>query len=318
MSSGKSPGDVTAAPRLTGPSSQSPINNLTLTRSERAAVHSLPVMVDGSKEGEQSDYWTEVLSGTESGLDFMQRTLRRIPSPPRCKLCMAPFEGPYAPLLRAIGFRRWALNQQICRFCVKDLEKHSGGAEIPVSLLYVDVRGSTRLAEEMNPRDFSEKLDRYLALVGRDVDDEHGVIDHMAGDGVMAMWIPAFVGPDHPANAARAGIRLAQDVAASVDGGDGFPAGVGVHTGIAYVGVVGQSGSRDFTVLGDTANTAARLSGEAAAGEVVLSQAAVDEAAIDTTALTARKLDLKGKSEPFDAWVWRVGEPLPLIGSPTD
>lgn len=282
-------------------------------------MRSLRPMVDDSKqaEGPGSEYWAEVLSGTESGLNLMQRTLQRLPSPPRCKLCMAPFAGPYAPLLRAVGFRRWALNQQICRFCIKDLEKHEGGAEIPVSLLYVDVRGSTRLAEEMNPRDFSEKLRRYLAVVGKGVDGEHGVIDHMAGDGVMAMWIPAFVGPDHPASALRAGIQLARDVAASVDDGDGFPAGVGVHTGVAYVGVVGEPGSRDFTVLGDTANTAARLSGEAAAGEVVVSQAIVEEANVDPSGLESRELQLKGKTEPFDAWVWRVGGPTPSIGAPT-
>jgi adenylate cyclase len=211
-----------------------------------------------------------------------------------------------------LGFRRWALNQQICRFCVRDLEKHSGGAEIPVSLLYVDVRGSTQLAEEMNPRQFSEGLARYLAVVCGDVDDEAGVIDHMAGDGVMALWIPAFVGPGHPQHALGAAVRVARDVAASVDAGEGFPAGVGVHTGIAYVGVVGAPGSRDFTVVGDTANSVARLSASAAAGEVVLSQAVLDDVGVDSSGLEHRLLDLKGKAEPFDAWVWRVGDPDPI------
>lgn len=262
---------------------------------------------------ERSEYWTELLAGTDGSLDWFQRTMRRLPSPPRCKLCMAPFSGPYAPVLRLLGFRRWALNQQICRFCIRDLEKHSGGAEIPVSLLYVDIRGSTRLAEEMNAREFSEGLRRYLAVVGNDVDAEHGVIDHMAGDGVMAMWIPAFVGSGHPASAVKAAVTLARDVAEGVDAGTGFPAGVGVHTGIAYVGVVGEPGSRDFTVLGDTANTAARLSGEAAAGEVVMSGAVVEGTGVDAEALEHRVLQLKGKSEPFDAWVWRVGNPAPSL-----
>ena len=261
--------------------------------------------------GDRSEYWTELLGGTDASLNSFQRTMRRLPSPPRCKLCQAPFNGPYAPLLRLIGFRRWALNQQICRFCVRDLEKHSGGAEIPVSLLYVDVRGSTQMAEQMNPREFSDGLRSYLALVGGDVDGEQGVIDHMAGDGVMAMWIPAFVGPQHPRSALKAGIRIARDVAASVDRGEGFPAGVGVHTGVAYVGVVGEPGSRDFTVLGDTANTVARLSSAADPGEVVLSQPVVDDSDIDAAALERRVLHLKGKAEPFEAWVWRVGDPDP-------
>lgn len=264
-----------------------------------------------SEANDKSDYWTELLGGTDSGLNSFQRALRKLPSPPRCKLCQAPFSGPYAPFLRLIGFRRWALNQQICKFCVRDLEKHSGGAEIAVSLLYVDVRGSTRIAEEMNPREFSEGLRRYLAVVGGDVDAEQGVIDHMAGDGVMAMWIPAFVGPQHPRSALAAAVQIARDVSASVKQGEGFPAGVGVHTGVAYVGVVGEPGSRDFTVVGDTANTVARLSAAAAAGEVVLSQAVVDEIGLDSSALEHRRLDLKGKSDPFDAWVWSAGSPDP-------
>jgi adenylate cyclase len=263
------------------------------------------------KDAERSEYWTNLLGGADAHLPAVQRTLRRLPSPPRCKLCQAPFSGPFAPLLRLLGFRRWALNQQICRFCVRDLEKHSGGAEILVSLLYVDVRGSTEMAEQMNPRAFSDGINRYLALVGGDVDEELGVIDHMAGDGVMAMWIPAFVGPEHPRFALRAGIRLARDISASVERGDGFPAGVGIHTGEAYVGVVGHPGSRDFTVVGDTANTVARLSDAAAAGEVVVSQAALNGAAADPSSFEHRSLTLKGKAEPFDAWVWKAQSDKP-------
>ena len=262
---------------------------------------------------ERSEYWTGLLGGNDASLGSFQRAMRKLPSPPRCKLCHAPFSGPYAPVLRMLGFRRWALNQQICKFCVRDLEKHSGGAEVDVSLLYVDVRDSTRTAEDMNPRQFSEGLNRYLSLVSGDVDAEQGVIDHMAGDGVMAMWIPAFVGPGHPLNALRAAIQIATDVADSVARGDGWPAGVAVHTGPAYVGVVGEAGSRDFTVLGDTPNTVARLSGAAAAGEVVLSGAMLDGAHIQSSDLEHRVLSLKGKTEPFDAWVWAVGDTAPRI-----
>ncbi len=245
-------------------------------------------------------------------LDVLQRTFSKLPSPPRCKLCMAPFTGPFAPLLKVFGFRRWALNQQMCRVCLRDLEKHGGGAEVPVSLLYVDVRGSTEIAEQLSPSEFIAGLRRYLALVAAAVDEENGVIDHMAGDGVMAMWIPGFVGREHAMNAMRAGFQVARSVASAVDAGEGFPAGVGVHTGTAYVGVVGEPGSRDFTVVGDTANTAARLSAAAAPGEVVLSNAVVKATGTDTASLERRSLQLKGKAEPFDAWVWDTDAEAPV------
>lgn len=267
---------------------------------------------DHPRRGDDSKYWAQLLGGHDPQLDFVQRTFSKLPSPPRCKLCMAPFTGPFAPLLRLVGFRRWALNQQLCRFCIRDLEKHRGGAEVAVSLLYVDIRGSTELAEQMSPAEFTRGLQRYLALVGAAVDAESGVIDHMAGDGVMAMWIPGFVGSEHPMRAMRAAFRVARDIAAAVKAGEGFPAGVGAHTGHAYVGVVGEPGARDFTVVGDTANTTARLSAGAAPGEVVLSQALIEATGMETASLQRRSLQLKGKAEPFDAWIWTTDAPTPV------
>jgi adenylate cyclase len=270
------------------------------------------VSEDHPRRGDDSKYWAQLLGGHDPQLDFVQRAFSKLPSPPRCKLCMAPFTGPFAPLLRLVGFRRWALNQQLCRFCIRDLEKHRGGAEVAVSLLYVDIRGSTELAEQMSPAEFTRGLQRYLALVGAAVDAESGVIDHMAGDGVMAMWIPGFVGSEHPMRAMRAAFRVARDIAAAVKAGEGFPAGVGAHTGHAYVGVVGEPGARDFTVVGDTANTTARLSAGAAPGEVVLSQALIEATRTETAALQRRNLQLKGKAEPFDAWIWTTDAPTPV------
>ena len=254
---------------------------------------------------DDGDYWRALLSGEDRGLDMLSRVFRSIPSPPRCKLCHAPFKGPVAPLFKLLGFRRWALNQQLCRFCVKDLDKHKGGAEIPVSLLFADVRGSTTLAEQMTPSDFTASLDRFFTTVSQAVDSESGVIDHIVGDGVMAMWIPGFVGQSHPERAVAAGRSLARNLAAP-GLGKSFPAGVGVHTGTAYVGVVGEPGSRDFTVLGDTPNTTARLGSAASGGELAMSDAIVKAAQIDTLEMERRDLDLKGKTELFPAWIETV------------
>ncbi|MGI9585281.1 MAG: adenylate/guanylate cyclase domain-containing protein [Acidimicrobiia bacterium] len=69
----------------------------------------------------------------------------------------------------------------------------------------------------------------------------------------------------HAIAAAR---RIAHDMKTQL------PVGIGVHTGTAYVGVVGEGGAKDFTTLGDAPNTASRLSGSAEAGEIVISHAA--------------------------------------------
>lgn len=253
------------------------------------------------------DYWYGLLSGEGKGLAGYSRFFRKIPTAPRCKLCQAPFGGPYAPLFRALGFRRWELNQQMCRFCVKGIEKVRGGTEIEMSLLFADVRGSTTLAEQMSPGDFSAALDRFFHLAFDAVDEQDGVIDHVVGDGVMALWLPGFVGSDHPVRATAAGRALAKSLQQAPETGEAFPVGVGVHTGTAFAGVVGKPGSYDFTVLGDVPNTAARLGSAAQGGELALSDEIVAAAHIDTSGLERRMLDLKGKSEPFPTWIEKVG-----------
>ena len=122
------------------------------------------------------------------------------------------------------------------------------------------------------------------------------------------MWIPGFVGPSHPQHAVAAGRKLARDLVDARDLADRFPVGVGVHTGTAYVGVVGEGGSRDFTVLGDPANTVARLGSAGAAAELVMSADIAAAAGVDTSELEGRVLDLKGKAEGFPAWIETVPE----------
>ena len=131
----------------------------------------------------------------------------------------------------------------MCRYCVGGIEKVKGGTEVDVSLLFADVRGSTTLAETMSPSAFSASLDSFFALAFDAVDSEDGVIDHIVGDGVMAMWFPGFVGDSHPSAAVAAGRKLTHSLAVAPDLGASFPVGVGVHTGVAYAGVVGETGS---------------------------------------------------------------------------
>ena len=259
-----------------------------------------------SRDRDIDEVWRSILTGEYAALNRVQRVFRSLPSPPRCKLCQAPFKGPYSPFLKMIGRRPSQLNQQICKICIGGLEKNIGGAEVPVSLLSTDVRGSTSLAEQMKPADFIALLNRFYTVVFEAVDSEFGLIDHIVGDGVMAMWIPGFAGYDHPQHAVAAGRRLAADLTNVPDLGDSFPAGVGVHTGVAYVGVVGEPGALDFTVLGDVANTAARLGSAAAGGELVISDDIAKAAHLDTSTLERRLLDLKGKAEAFPAWVEAV------------
>lgn len=248
-------------------------------------------------EQQLTKYWRGVLTGEDKGLQFTRKTMSRLPSPPRCKLCQAPFEGPWAPAIRMLGFRRWELNQQMCNNCFRRVDAHQGGAEIPVSLLFVDVRDSTGMAEHQSPSEFTARLNAFYQVVLESVDAERGIVDHMAGDGVMAMWVPGFVGEEHSTHAIAAARRIASGMSGEM------PVGIGVHTGTAYVGVVGHGGAKDFTALGDVPNTASRLSSNAEAGQVAISAESATAADLDTSQLERASLHLKGKTEPFLAWI---------------
>jgi adenylate cyclase len=81
---------------------------------------------------------------------------------------------------------------------------------------------------------------------------------------------------------------------------------VGVHTGIAYVGRVGEDDACDFTAVGDPVNTTARLASEARAGEILVSASAAAAASFDTAGLDSRTLTLRGRDEAVEAWVARA------------
>lgn len=253
--------------------------------------------------------WQRVLMGEARGhicwSPWMRRISRAIPSEPRCKLCDTPF-GPPGKLMRFVGFGPSRLNRRICRGCIHALEKRPGGAEVELSLLFADVRGSTALAEHMSSQEFSRLMARFYGAAALAVDRRNGIVDKFVGDQVVALFIPGFAGADHAADA----IDAARELLAQTGHGDGepwIPVGAGVHTGVAYVGTVGEGDAVDFTALGDSVNTTARLASCAKAGEIVVSSAAAKASMLDTAGLEERALNLRGRVESVAAWVTTPG-----------
>jgi adenylate cyclase len=255
------------------------------------------------REPATEDQWRTLLLGQWAPMETMRRRFRRLPSEPRCKLCAAPFGGIGGRILPFFGFGRWEGNQALCRACFTQLDVHGvGGAEIPVSLLFADIRGSTGLAERIGPSAFKRVLDAFYRLSAHAVLDNGGLVDKFVGDEIVALFIPAIAGANHAGPA----ITAAQALLAAVGAEDAtpsgpIPVGVAVHTGEAYVGVVGQTSTAwDFTALGDPVNTTARLAGEARAGELIVSTAAATAADIMLEGLERRSVDVRGRSEPID------------------
>ena len=235
---------------------------------------------------------------------WMRRISRALPSDPRCKLCDTPF-GPPGNVMRFIGFGPSRLNRRICSGCIRALEKRPGGAEIELSLLFADVRGSTALAEQLGNEEFRSLLARFYATAASVVDARNGIVDKFVGDALVALFIPGFAGADHAADAVSAARELLARTG-HAEAEPWIPVGASVHTGAAFVGTVGEEEALDFTALGDPVNTASRLASSASAGEILVTQEAMRSASLDTTGLDARALDLRGRAEPVNAWVLTI------------
>jgi hypothetical protein len=166
--------------------------------------------------------WKALLSGAY--VDRSERSpLRFIPSNPRCKLCKAPFRAPGGLLLRPFGFTPWAKNPNICGRCFKEMDAHAkrcpspldgeavAGAEVELSMLFADVRGSSKIARQMPSSEFTRLMSRFYDVSKDVLFGADAIVEKFVGDEVVALFLPFMTGPDHarrrPPGGARASAR---------------------------------------------------------------------------------------------------------------
>jgi adenylate cyclase len=259
--------------------------------------------------------WHDFLSGTHPHLHD-KSPLRFLPSNPRCRLCKAPFGYPGSLVLRRFGFTPWAKNPKLCGRCFHGLKTHAAmcpgapgdaevhGAEVELSMLFADVRGSSRLARATSTTEFTRLMDRFYRVSMDALVDHDAIVEKFVGDEVVGLFLPFLTGPEHAARAVEAAEALLAAVGYGSVEGPWLPLGVAVHTGPAFVGIVGGHDARDFTALGDPMNVAAHLASKAAAGEVLVTRSVVDRvSSLAGGDLDHRQESLKGY--PVDAFVVR-------------
>jgi adenylate cyclase len=178
------------------------------------------------------------------------------------------------------------------------------GAEVELSMLFADVRGSSQLARATSTTEFTQLMDRFYRVSMDALVDHDAIVEKFVGDEVVGLFLPFLTGPEHPARAVEAAEALLAAVGYGSAEGPWLPLGVAVHTGPAFVGIVGNRDARDFTALGDPMNVAAHLASKAAAGELLVTRSVVDR----VRSLAARDLDHRQESlkgYPVDAFVVR-------------
>ena len=253
--------------------------------------------------------WRALLTGDHEEMLRLRRTFRHLPAAPRCKMCHAPFRGVGGFVLRP-WFGPWERNAQLCKSCMKHLTQQGvGGAEVELSLLFADIRGSTGLGERLRPVEFTALLSAFYRLAAEAITNNDGVVDKFVGDEAIGLFIPGFTGTDYAAKAIAAGRALLEACGRADASPSGpIPVGAGIHAGTAYVGSLGSSELiSDFTALGDPVNTTARLASLAQAGELLISVAAGELGGLDATGLERRPVDVRGREAGLDVYALRVG-----------
>jgi adenylate cyclase len=176
-----------------------------------------------------------------------------------------------------------------------------------VSVLFGDIAGFTAFAERSTPTDVAGVLNAYYELATPLIAREFGgEVEKFMGDRIMATFNTHGNQPDHPARASRAALALQRALTELADANPGWPRWrIGVNSGDAVVREMGGEGYVEYTLVGDTINTAARLESEAPAGGVLIGAETYRRLPDGVVVEAMPGLRVKGKEAALDAYVLR-------------
>jgi adenylate cyclase len=236
--------------------------------------------------------------------------IKRIPSSPRCAVCYIPFEGVGGWVWNAVwNVEQSKMNPHLCNLCENFAMEYHGGVELEISMMFVDVRGSTAMAENMSPQEYSKLINRFYHAATDEFFRSYGFVEKLIGDEVAGFFVPGFAGEEHAKVAVETGKRIMRAMGYGSSSGPWIPVGMGINTGVAYVGSVNaEGGVSNIAMLGDSVNTAARLTSLAKAGEILMSESTRTAADLPTDDMESCSFRLKGKIEEVTAWTLRVGK----------
>jgi len=184
-----------------------------------------------------------------------------------------------------------------------------GGKLTNIAVLFVDVRGFTTMSEALTPPEVVAILNRYLTLIADCILKNGGTLDKFVGDAAMAFWGAPLPQEDYVMHAVKAASDMVKGSQALSEElmrqfGRTVSFGIGVHVGDAVVGNIGSPQRMDYTAIGDTVNTSARLEANAPGGTIYISREVADrlKGRIRVTSL-GDSIKLKGKAEGFEVLV---------------
>lgn len=185
------------------------------------------------------------------------------------------------------------------------LEVKKGGVHVPECTVFnSDIRGFTRMSEGATAGVINELLNEYFELMVESIFKYEGTLDKFMGDGIMAFWGAPLTQPDDTVRSVQCALDqmevLGRFNRKRVEAGHPpLAVGMGLHTGPLVAGYVGSSKAMSYTVIGDTANTSARLCGIALAGQVIVSEYTLAKLGPRFEVEELPPAHLKGKEKPL-------------------
>ena len=175
-----------------------------------------------------------------------------------------------------------------------------------VTVLFSDVRGFTKLSEQFPPEKIVEMLNEHFNMMTEIILRNKGMVDKFIGDAIMAVWGTPVYLESQSFRAVKAAMEMqkAQKELEKKYSKQGirFSIGIGVNTGEAIIGNVGSELKMDYTVMGDTPNTASRICSAAQAGQVLISESTYREARKSIKAVKLKPIEAKNKSVPVQVY----------------
>ena len=177
-----------------------------------------------------------------------------------------------------------------------------GGDKRPVAVLFSDIRGFTALSETMNPDDMASLLSEYFTEMVECVFRHDGTLDKFMGDAVMAQWGAPIASGNDADRALQAALDMMRalkklNVKWRTEGRPQLQHGIAVNYGEAFAGNIGSERRLEFTVIGDTVNTAYRLCSAAEAGQILITEEMRQALASPPRLTACPPMELKGKSQ---------------------
>jgi adenylate cyclase len=182
-----------------------------------------------------------------------------------------------------------------------------GGVNQTITVLFADIRGFTRISEHAPPEKIVGLLNRYFSAMTDIIFAHGGTLDKYLGDGLMALFGAPTTTPEDASNALNAAVAMQRrllgiNIELREEGLVEVGVGIGLHTGEVTVGYIGSERRSEYTAIGDSVNTAARLESNARGGQILISDATAKAARSRYKLHPRDPITVKNREQPVVLW----------------